>query len=310
MNIWGAGLAGLLTANMLRKWQPKIIEKHNELPNNHDALLRFRTDKVGTACSIPFKKVSVDKAIMYENTIITQPNLLYSNMYSDKVIGSVLSRSINSLESVERYIAPLNLISQMSKDCSITYDYQITEEDIIESRRSGVPTISTLPMPLMMKLIGYQLMPNFTYQRIYTQKADIDEPEVNINQTIYYPDPRVNHYRISIVGNVVIAEFTEQPANNSGELLMDALYNDFGFRARRLSNLSTTSQKYGKIRPIDDKIRQDFIYSLTEEYNIYSVGRFATWRQLLLDDVVQDIQLVEKFINNTDYTRWMHKSGS
>jgi hypothetical protein len=36
---------------------------------------------------------------------------------------------------------------------------------------------------------------------------------------------------------------------------------------------------------------------LTEEHNIYSLGRFATWRQLLLDDLVKDIGVIEKLID-------------
>jgi hypothetical protein len=37
---------------------------------------------------------------------------------------------------------------------------------------------------------------------------------------------------------------------------------------------------------------------------MYSVGRFATWRQLLLDDVVKDIELVGKWISaGSNYAR-------
>ena len=49
MIIWGAGLACLL-ANMFRKWSPVVYEKQDSLPNNHNALLRFRTNQVGIAC--------------------------------------------------------------------------------------------------------------------------------------------------------------------------------------------------------------------------------------------------------------------
>jgi len=70
--------------------------------------------------------------------------------------------------------------------------------------------------------------------------------------------------------------------------------------------MKASSQKYGKITPIDEKIRQEFIFEMTTRYNLYSVGRFATWRQLLLDDVVGDIQKVEQFIRgNSDYHRKM-----
>ena len=64
--IYGAGLAGLLAANMLRGMSPTVFEAQGSLPNNHGALLRFRSDKAGTACGIPFKKVHVTKAIKYD----------------------------------------------------------------------------------------------------------------------------------------------------------------------------------------------------------------------------------------------------
>ncbi len=71
--------------------------------------------------------------------------------------------------------------------------------------------------------------------------------------------------------------------------------------------MKQSSQKYGKIEPINEELRKQFIFEMTTKYNIYSVGRFATWRQLLLDDVVEDIQHVEKFIRaSSDYARLMH----
>lgn len=82
--IYGAGLAGLLAANMLRGMSPTVFEAQGSLPNNHGALLRFRSDKAGTACGIPFKKVHVTKAIKYDGKITTEPNLFLSNMYSQR----------------------------------------------------------------------------------------------------------------------------------------------------------------------------------------------------------------------------------
>ena len=55
--------------------------------------------------------------------------------------------------------------------------------------------------------------------------------------------------------------------------------------------------------PIDDKIRKDFIYTLTEKYNIFNLSEDSQlWRQLLLDDVVNDISVIERLIaNNSNY---------
>ena len=80
MIIFGAGLAGLLAGNMLRSLNPKVWEAQSSLPNNHEALLRFRTDRVGTSCAIPFKKVDVSKAIKYDNKLSTAPDLFLSNL--------------------------------------------------------------------------------------------------------------------------------------------------------------------------------------------------------------------------------------
>jgi Flp pilus assembly protein CpaB len=114
MRIYGAGLAGLLAANMLRRYKPEVHEAQPSLPNNHEALLRFRSDAVARATGIPFRKVLVHKAILYRGQLITTPNLRLSNMYSQKVTGEVTNRSILSLDSAERFIAPPNLIELLA----------------------------------------------------------------------------------------------------------------------------------------------------------------------------------------------------
>jgi len=306
--ILGAGMAGLLSANILRSFQPKVWEAQDSLPNNHEALLRFRTDKVGSACAIPFKKVKVNKAIKYDGKITTQPDLFLSNLYSQKVTGGVWSRSINDLSAAERYIAPLNLISQMAVNCNISYG-KVADEFFLDEHAAfdkHVPIISTIPMPVLMKLVGWEDLPDFGARQIWTQRAIIDEPHCDVYQTIYYPDHFVPQYRVSVVGNVVISELASEPHVDPGKSIMEILREDFGINARRLVGMKTSSQKYGKITPIDEKIRQEFIFEMTTRYNLYSVGRFATWRQLLLDDVVGDIQKIEQFIRgNSDYHRKM-----
>ena len=309
MIIYGAGLAGLLAGNMMRSFKPTIHEAQKELPNNHGALLRFRTDKVETATAVPFSKVKVKKAIKYKSDIITTPNLMLSNMYSQKVTGSVLNRSINNLEDVDRYIAPWHLISEMAKNCHIKYDSKLDMETIddINVWEDGRPIISTLPMPILMKIVGWDEVPDFPKQKIWTQKAIIENPDCQVCQTIYYPDPMLKHYRVSLIGNTLISEFIEKPDANIGMHAMETLSEDFGIRSYKLTDLKESSQEYGKIMPIDDRLRKEFIFQMTNRYNIYSVGRFATWRQLLLDDVVDDLKVVEQFIRGgTDYARWMH----
>ena len=306
MIIYGAGLAGLLAANVLRQHNPEVREAQSCLPNNHSALLRFRSDKVGAACAIQFKKVRVNKAIRYGNDIIMTPNLFMSNMYSQKVTGAVIDRSINNLDPVDRHIAPPDLISKMSEGCRINYNEKMTKQ-IISKIQKGRPIISTIPMPVLMKMVGWKEIPEFPKQKIWTYKATIDDPHCDVYQTIYYPSELLPYYRVSIIGNVVISEAIRKTDYNAGSHIHQVLYDDFGIQANRLGDIKESEQEYGKIMPIDEHLRKRFIFEMTTKHNIYSVGRFATWRQLLLDDVVEDIQHIEQFIkSNSDYSRWMH----
>ena len=314
MIIFGAGLAGLLAGNILRNFNPTIWEAQSGLPNNHDALLRFRTDRVGTSCAIPFQKVDVNKAIKYGNKLSTVPNLFLSNLYSQKVTGGVWPRSINNLSPASRYIAPLDLISQMSEGCDVVYDLSLSGEFLEEHRAfdTDVPIISTIPMPALMKMVGWDEIPDFKSQKIWTQRATIDFPECGVYQTIYYPDKLLSHYRASVIGQTVIVESIREPQQDPGQVIMEILRDDFGIEAKRLTDIHSGVQRYGKIMPIDEGTRQKFIFEMTTRYNLYSVGRFATWRQLLLDDIVEDIQKVEKFIRGkSDYNRKIKsKKGS
>jgi hypothetical protein len=305
--VYGAGLAGLLAGHMLRSLNPKIVESQDSLPNNHGALLRFRTDKVARACATPFKKVKVQKAIKYDGKLTTTPNLFLSNLYSQKVTGSVLNRSINNLDPVERYIAPWDLISQMAEPLNIGYSFELDSDKIHSHVINNTPIISTIPMPALMHIVDWQDRPEFPSQQIWTRTGRIQSPECDIYQTIYYPDPLVPFYRISIVGDIVISEYIKEPDGSIGPHLMEVLMDDFGIKPYSIVDMKQSSQKYGKIQPINEDLRKQFIYEMTTKYNIYSVGRFATWRQLLMDDVVDDIQHVERFIRSkSDYGRMMH----
>jgi hypothetical protein len=41
------------------------------------------------------------------------------------------------------------------------------------------------------------------------------------------------------------------------------------------------------------------LFRLTHEHNVFSLGRFATWRNILLDDVVDDIVQVKRLLKSS-----------
>ncbi len=302
MVVYGSGMAGLLAANRLRRLRPLVYESQPSLPNGHHALLRFRTGVCSEATGIPFKKVTVNKAVCIGGQLLDRVTLAHNNMYSAKVTGQVSGRSILNLEAVERYIAPPDFISQMAASVPIEYSRTLSAEDLIKRTPESDPVISTIPMPAMIEMVGWQQDPGFSFRTIWT--INLQLPNCEVYQTIYYPEAAKPQYRASITGGKLTIECSLSP-ENPGSVVKEVL-GDFGIQARYESmTLYTREQKYGKLAPLSNpEAARSFILYLTERYRIYSLGRFATWRQLLLDSVVHDIGVIERLIECRDgYSR-------
>ncbi len=299
MIIYGAGLAGLLAANMLRREQPVIHEAQASLPNNHEALLRFRSDVVSRASGIPFRRVTVEKSIRYKGRTISRPDIQLNNLYSAKVTGEYQQRSIADTRPVERYIAPPNLVAIMARSLNIEYNRPL-EASEVKARllNADDPAISTIPMPALMKLIDWPKV-DFKYKSIWSAWILVKQPAMDLYQTIYYPDPEIPYYRVSITGNRIILEFSAAPDSRDIQKAIEKISDDFGLHSIIIStaDLMVKEQRYGKLLPIEDAERRQFILAMTDEYRIYSLGRFSTWRQILMDDVVNDVHLIEKWIS-------------
>ena len=68
-----------------------------------------------------------------------------------------------------------------------------------------------------------------------------------------------------------------------------------------INSVTWEATRYSKIQPIDNDVRERFIQWATEKHNIFSLGRFATWRPgLLMDDLVEDIKLIDRWISKSN----------
>jgi hypothetical protein len=319
MKIFGAGMAGLLAANMLRRYEPEVHELQASLPYNHGALLRFRTDAVARATGQPFRKVKVHKAVLWNGRLHDNPTLQMANSYSFKVTGRILARSILDISSVDRWIAPPDFIEKMTKGINITYCSGLSRSWVLGRSLFTEPYISTIPMSFLMDMVEWEGKPIFLYDSIVSITVKIIDPMVDIYQTIY--SANINEpgwYRASIIGSYLILEYmTDNLWNDVAFSEMDkadiehAAIKDtegalalFGIKHSEIGTINAKFQKFGKLKPIDDTQRRSFITGMTQQYGIYSLGRFATWRQILLDDVVKDVEIIDSFIQDkTEYTR-------
>jgi hypothetical protein len=321
----GAGMAGLLAANMLGNRVIAVHESAPSLPNNHNALLRFRSSIVSDATFIPFRPVEIIKDV--KSTGLGK--VADAVAYSVKSNGTASARSITSVNHgpSTRYIAPPDFIQRLEARVPSTIMYN-SQYNFLALKKEGVKVISTIPMPSLMKALRYQKQPEFKYVHGYV--ATFELPVwVDAYATIYYPDYGDAHYRVSITGRKLIIEYTEMSLKEAGlvdesgnidvetniELIRENLashfsiyriLNDFGINIVLkdiYDSLEVKSQQYAKIIPIDEEERKRFIMWASDNHKVYSVGRYATWRPgLLLDDVVNDVKVVASLFDKSSYS--------
>jgi hypothetical protein len=311
MIIIGAGMAGLLAGGMIRDRKVKIYEAASDLPNNHSAVLRFRSSIVGDALDIQFKQVKMMKAVHEWRNPVAD-----SLAYSLKCNGTATLRSIMSAGSEvhNRFIGPNDLIYQMSERVNgdITYDYRI---DLNKIKKFDGPIISTIPMPILMRTLGYENRPDFRFINGFNVNCELEGVEAYV--TVYVPDPIETFNRVSLTGNRMTVEVSlpnltiedveqymerlQHSASEHKAFIKDALF-FLGIDGAKVLSEKWSVQRYSKILPIDEKERRNFIMWASANHNIYSLGRFATWRPgLLMDDVVNDVRVIRKIIQNGNY---------
>lgn len=291
MDIIGAGLSGLIAAHI---WpNAEVFEISNAPLEQHKALLRFRSDAVARTTGIEFKCVKVRKGIWSEKHFVA-PSIRVANSYSTKCLGFIQpERSIWNIEPVERYIAPPDLYDQLIDNCQrrIHWGVDYTFSDDV--------CVSTIPMPAVIKKLGLDVTTDFRHKAITVQRYRIKRCEAY--QTIYFPDLDHSVYRASITGDMLIAEHAGKPYGN----WMEDIARSFGATNGTLEMIGEVEQKYGKIAPIDDVLRKQLLFNLTTEHSIYSLGRFAVWKNILLDDVVDDAAVIKRLMRSTHYD--LHK---
>ena len=309
ITVIGAGMAGLLAGAMLRSECEGILEKNSSLPANHSAVLRFRTSAVSDVTNIPFKRVSVMKTTeAWLNPVADALS------YSHKNTGFSTLRSITSARSEveQRYIAPPNFIEQLAERVSDKIEFGAEASSLMDYAPKEHPTISTMPMPVLMKMLGWKDVPPFRSVDGVNVTATI--ADCDAYASVYVPQPEFPASRISITGDQLICE-CPLPEGNPFDtiepiaLAQAAAARILGIGPDRLTNIEIKKQRFAKILPIDENVRRRFILWASEHHNIYSLGRFATWRPgLVLDDIVNDVRVIHRLINGG--SAYHHKKGN
>ena len=293
MIIIGAGISGLLAGALNPGSTIYEAELKNKKPN-HKALFRCRKPDISKMLGISFKEVTVHKTIWLDGKEVN-PSPRIAHMYSKKVTGLITSRSIFDTDSVTRYIPPKDFIYQLKKRCYI--EYNTIFDRTLKSIHCNEPIISTIPIFKTAEIFGLKLDGLCHCDPIYVNRIFI--PKCNSHCTIYYPDSDFSAYKASITGDTLIIEGMKKLQYKD----LSEIYKSLGIQFYDDPNqYKNHKQKFGKITPIDNKIRQNVITDLTLKFGVYSLGRFATWRpKVMLDDVLNDIFVIRRLIEEGNY---------
>jgi hypothetical protein len=291
--IIGAGMAGLLAGHA---WPMATIAESAPEPREvHKALLRFRSDAVSKLTGIEFRRVRVHKGIWsVRSESFVPPDIRLANLYAQKVLGYDHikgDRSIWNIEPVDRFIAPEDFYEQLLNNVGRRIQWGASGGF---SNRLGT-IISTAPMPVALQAAKITTDQSFRKSGITVRRWRLRNTD--LFQTIYFPDSWTALYRASITKDMLIAEFADgHEDDEEGEWVHD-MSEAFGIRFDEVAEpMGKVEQKYGKIEPIDDAARKQLLFQLTHDHGIFSLGRFATWRNILLDDIVDDIAVIKRLL--------------
>lgn len=294
-------MAGLLAAHYFRPTRSVVVwERQKALPHNHEAVLRLRSNAIERITGIKLQEQSVRSGIISADRAFTEPNIRLANQYALKVGDTITDRSIWGVTGEKkRYIPPLDFIGLLADSVSITYNKPFGLAQAKAAKEDGVPVISTIPMPALMDILGWKPKPKFSWRPIWVIKVEIKTHASNVQQTIYYPNPNDPVYRATLGRSHLTIELIRQVDEATAGAYVKSVVEDFGLpllAGQFFALPKVTRQEYGKIVPSDPELCRDFMYQTTLDYGIYALGRFATWRQLVLDDLVHDLEVIGSMI--------------
>lgn len=285
--IIGAGLSGLIAAHA---WPNVPLIEAAQEPQLHRALLRFRSDNVARLTGIDFKKVLVRKGL-WSRGEYRAPTIALANAYSAKVLGRIIGdRSIWNLDAVERFIAPEDFQERLLDHVRARVTFN-TADDF----QGDLPIISTAPMYVALGALNIPCSSAFTRAAINVQRYRV--PNCDAHQTVYFPDVSNRLYRASITGDVLIVESVVAAQQDEKYFIENDINEAFGIYLEDCEKLGgTVRQQFGKIVNLPDSQRKHLMFTLTHDHGVYSFGRFAQWKNILLDDLVNDIAVIKRLL--------------
>lgn len=298
--IIGAGVAGTIASSATSAYSPSVLERKSkaDLFQDHHAVLRIRDPRTALLLGCDIKPIRIKKEIFYDGRLHNECTIVMNNLYSLKTSESIGTKSIMEAGMHERFILEGSVAgpSNASYECTL----EGVEKGILRTDRDVTVSynycISTIPLPTMARIAGLVFdATKFRTNPIVVWQAE-SKVASDVHQTIYFPELEFKTYRATLEGRRFVLEATDIPSSDE----INHVLLQFGLGLDEMKERDLVVQQNGKLVPADDQLRRSLIYQLTDRFNVFSLGRYAIWKPLRIDDLVDDIERIKRMMMTHD----------
>ncbi len=310
--IIGAGLSGLMMG-YLHKRNYLIVEASPAI--NFDIGTPFYLHAPLEWLPTAWKEIDVHHHCWDGARFHRVPDLRMMNNYSRKIVGKIIDTSLKFMDgSVKRGFVPeggnagqvlkdlvnevgsnlhlaTKLIKLDAKNKAAAIELPHGSSRIIRYKN----LVSTLPLPVMLKMLGLEFPHKFESDPITTIFFDLlPGASVEAFQTINITDPADPFYRVSLMDQKIVFETMNPDDQDAASLCAYALELGsklWGFILDPNSGVLQTV-KPGKFHPIPKTARKQLLAKLTNEFGIYCLGRYAIWDYQRIDHVAENAKKI------------------
>jgi len=301
--IIGAGISGLIAAGAFKGQEVTVVESSNSIPlfKDHHAVMRLRNDKIKQYIECKTTPITVQKAVYHEDKLYDSATIEMNNRYSMNTRGVLGERSLGDLGKQERFTLD-DIYPSASVKFEFGRDVKVIVDGTVCCWEEIIPydiCISTIPMPSLLNILEIKSDQKFEANNIHVFKTVLPF-DSTVHQTIYFTEADMP-YRATIEGREITIESVSEIST------FDIVHSlkPFGLGESDLdpTEHKITIQKMGKLVPIDDIARKRIMTDVTNRDNIYSFGRFATWKSIRIDQTLDDIEKIKTMVRviNKDF---------
>lgn len=315
--IIGAGLSGLMMG-YLQKRNYLIIEAAERL--NFDIATPFHLHAPLDWLPTTWKEIDVHHHCWDGERFHRIPDLKMMNDFSRKIVGKIVDTSLKFMDgSIKRGFVPesgnagevlRDLFNETSTHLALGAQLVHLDPDnkaaAIAFAEEGSRVIryknlvSTIPLPALLKMLRMEFHHRFTAEPITTIFFDVPpEASVDAFQVVNITDPSNIFYRASLMDQKVILE-TMNPDHETEESQLThtaaALANALWKLNLRKENATIHVIRPGKFHPIPKTARKQLLAKLTNDWQIYCLGRYATWSYKRIDHIAEDAHSILKIM--------------